>query len=520
MQVSRWQADAIAQLGPEVELFVYNCINTGGSSKKASHALYYALNLFTIRNEQTRKVPLSNTGLPIADRTDFTCDDEGAWQRLPKELLERIRSDAVELILKFGMSLLRVPPEDDLAAPILSYHHGDPRHYRGRPAGFYELLHKAPVMGQIVQILSNKLDAGQVVAFAETKIYPNSYRRTLQEAYSHSPLLLKQAMTRAVDRQCLDIAPEGRNYKLPPNGTVLRLLAGLIWASFKRLVYGACVEKGWHVSSIQAEPDQLLSSSGRDAIAGYIWKTEPTPSGYSFLADPFFDPFGKGLLVEALNKKTGLGEVGRLDHGTFTPLTEPRFHASYPAGFKWKDEHFLVPEVSEWSPPQIYRITIEGLQHLAVLDVLGAPRLLDPTLHVGEARVYLFGNRHDESAHVLRLWHAHSPFETFVEHPASPIRISPMGGRMAGSIFEVDSRLYRLGQDGCGDYGNGLVVYQIETLSPDHYKETEVGQLRFKAAKGPHTVNFREGRLIFDWYRERFTPSAGFRRLLGFLARR
>lgn len=520
MQVTRWQADAIAHLGPKVELFVYNCLNTRGSAKKPSHALYYLLNLFTIRNEQTRKAPINGKGLPIAGSFDFSCEYEGAWQKLPEELLARIRDDGVDIILKFGMSLLRVPPEDELAPRILSYHHGDPRQYRGRPAGFYELLHNVPVMGQIVQVLSNRLDAGEVVAFGQTKTYPNSYRRTLQEAYAHSPLLLKQAIARAADRQSLDIDPTGRNYRLPPSGTVLRFLAGLFWASTKRLMYGACVEKGWHVSTIRAEPEQLLTPAGRDSIADQPWATEPTPAGYAFLADPFFDPSGEGLLVEALNKKSGLGEIGRLDGGAFTPLSDARFHASYPASFEWESQHFVVPEVSEWSAPRIYRITSEGLQDLAFLDIEGGPRLLDPTLHVGDGRVYLFGNKHDESAHVLRLWHAPSPFERFVEHPASPLRVAPLGGRMAGSIFEVDSRLYRLGQDGCSQYGNGVVVYLIKTLSPDQYEEAELGELRFENAKGPHTVNFRAGRLTFDWYRERFAPLAGFRRLLGLLARR
>jgi len=92
------------------------------------------------------------------------------------------------------MGLLRVPPAERIGCQILSYHHGDPRRFRGRPAGFYELLSGESQIGQVVQILSNALDAGKVVAYAETKAYPHSYRNTLIEAFRRSPLLLRTAV--------------------------------------------------------------------------------------------------------------------------------------------------------------------------------------------------------------------------------------------------------------------------------------------------------------------------------------
>ncbi len=90
------------------------------------------------------------------------------------------------------MGLLRVP--SGLACPILSYHHGDPREYRGRPAGFYELMNGKTAVGQVVQVLSETLDAGEVVAFAETKAHAHSWQRTMAEAYRASPLLLAAAV--------------------------------------------------------------------------------------------------------------------------------------------------------------------------------------------------------------------------------------------------------------------------------------------------------------------------------------
>ena len=73
------------------------------------------------------------------------------------------------------MGLLRIEDEYQ-QLPILSYHHGDPSSYRGRPAGFYEIFNGEKTTGIIVQRLSNELDAGVILAFAESKIVNFSYK--------------------------------------------------------------------------------------------------------------------------------------------------------------------------------------------------------------------------------------------------------------------------------------------------------------------------------------------------------
>ena len=71
-----------------------------------------------------------------------------------------------DVVIKLGMNLHRDP--DDLPARygVLSFHHGDPSEYRGRPAGFYEVLAGADHIAAIVQRIGNKLDAGKVLAYA------------------------------------------------------------------------------------------------------------------------------------------------------------------------------------------------------------------------------------------------------------------------------------------------------------------------------------------------------------------
>ena len=87
---------------------------------------------------------------------------------------------------------------------------------------------------------------------------------------------------------------------------------------------------------------------------------------------------------------------------------------------------------------------------------------------------------------------------------------------MGGNLLHEGDRLIRLGQDCARDYGDGLVAFEIEQLSPSTYRERKIGTMQFSDRKGPHTFNFAPDgtAVVFDWYREAITPMAGIRRLM------
>jgi hypothetical protein len=149
----------------------------------------------------------------------------------------------------------------------------------------------------------------------------------------------------------------------------------------------------------------------------------------------------------------------------------------------------------------------------------GRPRLLDPTPFVHDGGVYLFGNVEPEGPSVLRLWHATDLTGPYFEHPDSPIHLSPAGGRMGGSILRHGKQLLRIGQDFSRDYGDGLLLFRIEELSPTRYREHPAGEVRLEDARGPHTLNRMGGEWLFDFYADRFAPLAGYRRLRARLRR-
>lgn len=193
--LARWQLEALRQVADRHQLFLLKVAEPPPPPRRLAHAAYYLLNLLAIRNRQSRRVPFP-AGWSGDIAGTFCCEPlvEGHWAALPESALAWLKAQRIDAVIKFGLGLLRVPPEDELGIPILSYHHGDPSRYRGRPAGFYELADGAERLGQIVQCLANRLDSGPVLAFAETRGVKHSYRSTLVDSYRLSPHLLPRAL--------------------------------------------------------------------------------------------------------------------------------------------------------------------------------------------------------------------------------------------------------------------------------------------------------------------------------------
>lgn len=520
--LAEWQRLALATLLATDSLILLACTNTRLPRKLPQHPFYYALNLLAVRNRLTRTVPLSGIAALVIERYEFASEPDGAWQKLPQAVIDLIAGSGAVAVIKLGMGLMRVPA--DLTLPVLSWHHGDPERFRGRPAGFWELASGHPVIGQMVQVISNRLDGGRVVAFAETRVFPHSWKATLLEAFRHSPLLLKPAIDRALAGDSLTKPTTGRNYRLPGNWTVAKVAGRLGWAKVKRLAYGGFMEKDWRVS--------LAPVTGPQAAAAVVtgtaelpvephWTHLANPPGCTFVADPFFADDGQAVLVEALSARTGAGEIHRIDDSGSRKLSRETGHYSYPALVHEDGAVFCVPEIAQWSAPLAYRVT-DSLEPHAALEIADNPRITDPTFVRHDGGLYLFGNVASEGSNVLRLWSAAGLFARFTEHPASPVRISPRGSRMGGDILHDGTRMIRIGQDFSRDYGDGLIAFAIDSLTPHSYRETEIGAFRLTDRKGPHTFNLSPDgkRILFDWYRDGFSPFAGVRRILARLRRK
>jgi hypothetical protein len=312
-------------------------------------------------------------------------------------------------------------------------------------------------------------------------------------------LILKRAIENCLAGRLRKPDQWGRNYRLPSIGQLLRFLLKQWRAATKRLFYGLFKEKRWQVATI-ALPENPTFESLQSALSQQAeWQITATPPGFRFLADPFFHP-AMGLLVEGLSNSSSRGEILQVHGDRAQRLSGPGGHFSYPAFYADGERWYLVPEISDWSPARVFPLGEDGLGEPRELKIPGRPTLLDPTLDYEDGNLFLFANRADEGASVLRLWNAKGLHEDFTEHPSSPIRCSPNGSRMAGNLFTIDGCRFRAGQDLRRGYGDGLTFFRVTQIDPHSYTEEAEHDLRFAHVRGPHTINLGRGRAAFDFY--------------------
>ena len=511
--ITRWQFNALQEViseGHEINLLATAKGNPPKSRKKLRHVLYYA---FAIINRyklaQLNRISVLDLGLQKVPQIDFVREIKGVWEEIPATPLFRF-SDS-DVVIKFGMGLLRNPHLIPAKYGVLSYHHGDPRKYRGRPAGFWESINSDSSMGVIVQSLSNDLDAGEVLAIGFSRVNQTSYRKTLSEIYATGTPLLRKAINNLASRSSIDSGISKTATTLPSNAKVVQLILKQLKNRAARYVYGAFYEKKWRVGNVPLFGDFETYRS----IKAQEIELIPVPSGYMMTADPCGELFD-GLYCELLNNKSGLGEIGIWKQGKWHHLDIGiAGHASYPQIVHWNKSAYLFPEVSSGSSPVLIEFGLDGMPSgkKMYLKNLENKKLVDGTLFESNGSWYLFAGTSADSHQRLDMYYSSSLDSDFHTHPMSPIVLDPCSSRMAGPIFQKDGYIYRFGQDCSERYGGGLTISRVIELTPKSYHEERVGSMVLEGALGPHSLLICKDKIWLDLYTEKFALAAGIRRI-------
>lgn len=138
----------------------------------------------------------------VIDANDVTyhrcqpVETDGLGNELPPEAVS-VLDEHTDLAIRYGFDIL---VGDALTAPdqgVLSYHHGNFRRYRGRPAGFWEYLHDEETAGVTLQRITDELDAGHIVVEDEVTISDcTMWGDVLERLYWASGPMLAEAVRR------------------------------------------------------------------------------------------------------------------------------------------------------------------------------------------------------------------------------------------------------------------------------------------------------------------------------------
>ena len=225
------------------------------------------------------------------------------------------------------------------------------------------------------------------------------------------------------------------------------------------------------------ESPLIVDTSSMVAIRSEQFNMHPT---CKFMADPFVVREGDDFYIfyEEMSAKMNStwGDIAVLHSKNLkdwerigVALDEP-FHLSFPNVFKYGGEWYMIPETSAIDEIRLYKATDFPLKwafHATLIpDFYG----VDPALVHKDGIWYLMCNSNDR----LLLFSSHTLTGNYTKHPCSPIRSGIQETRLAGPVFSIDDTLFYSTQRHDGGYGTGVVLFRIDSLTTDYFKDSRL----------------------------------------------
>ncbi len=437
--------------------------------------------------------------------------------------LEKIHSCNLNVLVRFGFRILRGEILHTTPAGVWSFHHGDNNHYRGGPAGAWEVIDNNPVTGGVLQVLSEKLDDGLVLdrMFGATdRCYVNRnqsdlfwnamgmlHRKLSELNLLGSELLLDQTRQK---NDADETKSCGKMHHEPKNITGCGFSIRQCLRIARKKTCSTLTKQQW-ILMFGFEKDMSMS------FDNFTWIVPPRDR---FWADPFvvYDGGVHHVFIEEFDYRTQKGHISHMtitsDGKWTTPTTvlQREHHLSYPFVFFWDGSYYMVPESYTNRTVDLYRCVEfptrwEFCKHL-MKDIVA----LDATLFEHGGKWWMFTGVQDNPAsslnNELHLFYADTPLsDTWTPHKCNPIVSDVRRARPGGKIFSRDihngsrGKILRLGQDCSYEYGWGVTINRIDRINENEYSETPIGTLTpswNKTLRCIHTVNHTQGLTVID----------------------
>ena len=422
------------------------------------------------------------------------------------ENLKEIENYQLDFILRFGLGILIGKILTIPKYGVWSFHHGDERKYRGRPACFWEMFNNEHKIGGILQRLTEKLDGGIILKRWFIQNNKLSWYENLKNLRQNGTGLPKQV--------CFDILNENSDYifdtpsktkaeikYLPTNLEMLFFFyvttKNRLFSFFKKF----CVEN-WRIGIIEKDINKYIFNLNNDKIHWIESKDQN-----KFFADPFPLMINNKLniLFETFNHKSGIGHISKFIFDEENNVFESKEvlkdgdHYSYPFIYTDSDNIYLIPEQMSKNDVSIYQIDPKSGDIINKKNILSNIKLSDPTIFYHNSKFWLFGTVEEIK---LMAWYADTIDGPWFEHLNNPIKIDVSSSRNGGSVFYDNNNLIRLAQDCSKEYGSRIAVNQISELTEKTFYEKTIKyiepQKNWKFNEGLHTISHTKKYVIID----------------------
>lgn len=430
-----------------------------------------------------------------------------------------IRGHDVDVALRLGFRILKGDALRIARYGVWSFHHGDNRRNRGGPAGFWEVMHNEPVTGAVLQVLSEELDAGLVLARSFSSTNPISVTSNKHNYYWQAAPLLLAALRdlRARGHALLDEARESaewhayseRLFVAPRGMEMIAMMARLTLRLASRKVRELLTREQWIMAYRVGKPAPGEENVPEGSPHRF---RELVPPSDRFWADPipvvadgkryiFFEEF----LTASPHAHISVMEVDERGHvGTPRRVLERPYHLSYPFVFQWNGDWYMIPETLKQRAVELYRATRFPDEWTLDRTLLSDIAAVDATVAEIDGRWWMFvGARAPGAteASLLDIYHAATPLGPWTPHELNPVKIDVRSARPAGPLFRRHGQWYRPAQCGAPTYGSAIVVNRIVELTPSRFREVEVSRLDptwRPGLNGTHTLAAAGGITVID----------------------
>jgi hypothetical protein len=490
-----------------------------------SNFVYYLARMTFWKPKQFRQRPMPKRWA-VLGRIRVHVQRKGKFSDyIADEDIERLKALNLDFILKFGLRILRGKALNAARYGVWSFHHGDERQVRGRPAGFWEIYHGMPTTGVILQRLTERLDGGVVLKRGVLGTIPHSYLGSLARMYRQGedfPALVCSDILRGAAGYLQDppSSTKAPIFKNPSNWQTLVCLARITWSSITRFSYGAFKLKVWGIGLIKGPMESVMDPKAGIPVT---WLTSRAKN--VFVADPFLVAGTKGrtwLFYEHLNYGTMKGRIGCVEVGSGPidmdgpAVLADNHHFSFPCVFQHEGAIYCVPEEAENDRVRLFKFDEDKRILEEVGTLLSNIKAIDPAVFFHEGLWWIAATDATKGEVRLVLWHSSTLLGPYVPHAGNPVKIDSRNTRAAGRPFEWKGKKYRPAQDTSQGYGKKVHLQEIVRLDPKGYEEQHASTiLPFDPvfSKGLHQISSAGEWTVVDGYREIIHPLAWYFRL-------
>ena len=470
-------------------------------SKNLLFKLFYRLHSRTIKKttDEIDKFGCRSMRTTVLTQGKFSYKFDNA-------VLDELQDLNLDVILLFGIGIIQGDILDSAKHGVWSHHHGDERHYRGRPACFWEYFYGEKTTGGILQKLSPVLDGGIVLERFFIRNEGLNYGERLNQIQFSGCRAATQVVKKILNGIPLIEESEidrnlGAVYRMPENSKMLRFFIKSFLQKVQYLLTSWFMADYWCVGVGKIDPN--ISALGLD-FESLAWSYYPLGDG--FIADPYLFNSGNGVqvLLEDYSHKTRRGTIGKYDLNSKNQLVRSAMfldnsrHLSFPSTFEVGEQRYFICESQTEGILKAYILQDGDIDEENSI-VLLEEAVADPCIVEYKSQLWLFGS--DEN-HQMSIWFSSTKSIDFKRTEYSPFMPNPFNSRSAGRPIVNEDKLLRFTQDCSGKYGARIHVYEIKLLTEKEYVETYIESIEPEATwhykEGIHTLNILEDRFVVD----------------------